>query len=72
VKGEKSYHQYCPDIKRTTTIPKKYICVKVGELEISSDFETFVLKTGQSAWVVANIPHQYRAIKDSVYNYKII
>lgn len=71
LKGQSSNHQYCPDIPRTTKIPQKYIYIKKGEMKISSELESFVLKSGQSVWVVSNIPHKYLAVSDCTYSYYI-
>jgi hypothetical protein len=65
--GECSSHQYIPDVQRVKNIPLKYILVKVGELKIYSERETYVLLKGQSIWLYANGHHTLKAVEDCVY-----
>lgn len=70
-KGESKKYQYCPDIQRITKIPKKYIYVKKGILQISSSSGNVIIKKGKSAWIVASIPHKFFAIESCIYSYYI-
>lgn len=65
--GGSSSHQYCPDVSRVEGLPKKYIRVKEGELEITSERESFILREGESAWVSANVPHKLLSRGRSVF-----
>jgi hypothetical protein len=65
--GSNTRHQYNPDIARIEKIALKYILVKRGSLEISSDGETYVLIEGQSIWLHSNIPHTLLAVTECTY-----
>src|SRR3989338_2054632 len=66
--GQNSNHQYCPDVSRVMKIPKKHIYVKKGTLKKSSENKSFILNSGQSVWVTANIPHSFFACEDCVFH----
>lgn len=66
--GQSSSHQYFPDISRVTKLPKKHIYIKKGLMKISSDKESFTLSSGQSAWIIASIPHTFFACENCVFH----
>lgn len=66
-KGQSSNHQYCPDVGRVMNLPMKYIHIRKGSMKVSSSRDSFVLDMGQSAWIAANIPHEFFAREDCAF-----
>jgi hypothetical protein len=66
--GERSHHQYTPDVQRLENLAIKYVLVEKGMLKIESERDSFVLHEGQSIWLHSNIPHTFLAVEECSYH----